>query len=115
MPENNWVVYLVRCSDNSLYCGVSNDVHRRLKEHNSGRGARYTRSRRPVELVGFSPEISKGAALRLEYRIKKVAADQKIIELNQARRELRARRVIRDMRRDINRIVNLIDKLVKGI
>ncbi|CAB1079449.1 COG2827: putative endonuclease containing a URI domain [Olavius algarvensis Delta 1 endosymbiont] len=115
MPENNWVVYLVRCSDNSLYCGVTNDVHRRLQAHNSGRGARYTRSRRPVELICVSPEISKGAALRLEYRIKKVPADQKIIELNQARRELRARRDIRDMRLDINRIVKLIDKLVKEI
>jgi putative endonuclease len=78
MSDKKWVVYLVRCSDNSLYCGISNDIKNRLIEHNSGKGARYTRSRRPVELVGMGPEMTKSEALKLEYRIKKLPADKKI-------------------------------------
>ena len=81
MSDKNWVVYLIRCSDNSLYCGISNDVKSRLIEHNSGRGARYTRSRRPVKLAGVSSEMTKSEALKLEYRIKRLAADKKISEL----------------------------------
>ena len=81
MKEKNWVVYLVRCSDQSLYCGISTDFKSRLAEHNSGRGARYTRSRRPVELVAISHEMTKSDALKLEYRIKQAPADAKISEL----------------------------------
>ena len=81
MSDKKWVVYLVRCSDNSLYCGISNDLKIRLIEHNSGRGARYTRSRRPVELVSIGPEMTKGEALKLEYRIKQLPADKKIAAL----------------------------------
>ena len=79
--QKNWVVYLVRCSDNSLYCGISNDLAGRLKEHNSGKGAKYTNSRRPVELVAISREMTKGNALKLEYRIKQLPANRKINEL----------------------------------
>ena len=85
MSEKKWVVYLVRCSDNSLYCGISNDFERRLIEHNSGKGAKYTKSRRPVDLVGISPEMTKSEALKLEYRIKLTAADKKIAELKKTR------------------------------
>jgi putative endonuclease len=81
MSDKKWVVYLVRCSDNSLYCGISNDPKTRLIEHNSGKGARYTSSRRPVELVGTGPEMTKSEALKLEYRIKQLPADKKIDEL----------------------------------
>jgi putative endonuclease len=81
MRSKKWVVYLVRCSDHSLYCGISSDIEKRLTEHNAGKGAKYTRSRRPVELVGVSPEMSKSDALRLEHKIKRVAADQKLAEL----------------------------------
>jgi putative endonuclease len=70
MSDKKWVVYLVGCSDNSLYCGISNDIKSRLMEHDSGKGAKYTRSRRPVDLVGISPEMTKGEALKFEYRIK---------------------------------------------
>ena len=49
--NDRWVVYLLRCSDDSLYCGVTNDLEKRIAAHNSGSGAKYTRSRRPVELV----------------------------------------------------------------
>jgi len=81
MNDKKWVVYLVRCSENSLYCGISNDIKSRLMEHNSGKGAKYTRSRRPVELVGISPEMTKSEALKIEYRIKQLPPDKKISEL----------------------------------
>lgn len=81
MSNKKWVVYLARCSDNSLYCGISNDIENRLVEHNSGRGARYTRSRRPVELVAVGPEMTKKEALKLEYKIKKLPAGKKTAEL----------------------------------
>ena len=115
MSEKNWVVYLVRCSDKSLYCGISNDVHRRLKEHNTGRGAKYTRSRRPVELIDISPELPKGEALKLEYRIKKMSADQKISELSKVQREILIKRDLQSLRRDFQAVVKIIDKLIKGI
>jgi iron complex transport system substrate-binding protein len=82
MSEKKWVVYLVRCSDNSLYCGISNDLIARLAEHNSGKGAKYTNSRRPVALVGTSAAMTKSEALKLEYSIKQLPADKKTIELN---------------------------------
>ena len=81
MSNKNWIVYLVRCSDNSLYCGISNDIKSRVIEHNSGKGAKYTKSRRPVELVGISDEMKKSEALKLEYRIKRLPADEKLFEL----------------------------------
>jgi putative endonuclease len=81
MVKNNWVVYLLRCSDNSLYCGITNDLISRLKDHNSGKGAKYTRSRRPVELVANSPQMAKSEALKLEYNIKRLPAGEKISKL----------------------------------
>jgi putative endonuclease len=88
MNNPKWVVYLVRCSDNSLYCGISNDFKSRLIEHNSGKGAKYTRSRRPVELVAISPEMTKSEALKLEYRIKQLPADKKLSELRREDNEI---------------------------
>ena len=81
MSEKNWSVYLLRCSDNSLYCGVSNNIAKRIAEHNSGLGAKYTRSHRPVVLVVTSRDMSKGDAFKLEHHIKKLPADKKIAEL----------------------------------
>ena len=79
MKNKKWVVYLVRCSDNSLYCGISNDLKSRVIEHNLGKGAKYTRSRRPVDLVGISPEMTKSEILKLEYRIKQLPVNNKKI------------------------------------
>ncbi len=81
MNNKKWVTYLVRCSDNSLHCGISNDLKSRLLEHNSGKGAKYTRSRRPVELVGVSSELTKSEAIKLEYKIKELPAHRKITGL----------------------------------
>jgi putative endonuclease len=76
-----WVVYLVRCSDNTLYCGVTNDLERRIIAHNEGRGAKYTRSRRPVVLVTASQRMSKCEAFKLEHRIKRLPSHKKRIAL----------------------------------
>jgi uncharacterized protein (TIGR02453 family) len=65
-----WFVYLVRCRDGSLYTGVTNDLASRVRAHNTGRGARYTRSRRPVKLAYSEPVASRPAALRREWTIK---------------------------------------------
>ena len=81
MNKNQWLVYLVRCSDETLYCGITNNLQHRLELHNSGKGAKYTRSRLPVTLVGVSPKMTKSDALKLEYRIKKMPADKKTINL----------------------------------
>lgn len=81
----NWYVYFLRCSDNSVYCGITNNLDRRLKDHNhSPRGSKYTRSRRPVFLVWFVEVSSRSEALKMEYRLKKLSKEkkEKIIELN---------------------------------
>jgi predicted GIY-YIG superfamily endonuclease len=74
---NKWYVYLVRCSDQSLYCGVAKDLQKRIQVHNSGRGAKYTRVRLPVKLVYYEGCKSLGDALRLEYRIKHLSKQEK--------------------------------------
>ena len=79
-----WKVYLVKCADNSLYCGSTNDVNTRIEKHNSGKGAKYTQSRLPVELVAVSRELSKSDALRLEHYIKQQPAGKKIGVLKQS-------------------------------
>jgi putative endonuclease len=73
-----WRAYLVRCADGSVYAGVTNDVARRLAAHNAGRGARYTRSRRPVALAWRSSRLEKSAAHRLEARLKRLERADKL-------------------------------------
>lgn len=71
-------VYMLRCKDGSLYTGWTNDLEHRLAMHNSGRGAKYTRGRGPLELV-YSEELpDKEAALRRECAIKKLSREQKL-------------------------------------
>jgi len=64
-----------------LYCGITNNLKNRLASHNTGRGARYTKYRRPVELAVASSEMTKSDALKLEYRIKQAPPGSKISEL----------------------------------
>src|SRR4051794_8271592 len=73
-----WIVYLLRCSDGSLYTGITNDLERRLASHNAGRASRYTRSRLPVKVVHTQPVRGRGAALRLEIRIKRLPRAEKL-------------------------------------
>lgn len=86
MNENEWVVYLVRCAAESLYCGITNDIEKRLVAHNTGKGAKYTKSRLPVEAIGVSSKMTKSEALKLERRIKQVPAAKKIFELEKISR-----------------------------
>ena len=74
----SWYVYMVRCSDGSLYTGSAADVARRIALHNSGRGAKYTRSRRPVCEVYREPCADRPAALRREAAIKRLTRGQKL-------------------------------------
>lgn len=71
-------VYLLRCADGTLYTGCTNDLSRRLAAHNSGNGAKYTRSRRPVELVYREEVPDKSAALRREAAIKRLSRKEKL-------------------------------------
>lgn len=70
-------VYILRCGDDSLYTGYTNDVKKRLEVHNSGKGAKYTRSRLPVNLVYYKRVDSKSIGLKLEARIKKLSKKKK--------------------------------------
>ncbi len=72
------VVYLLRCADDSLYCGWTTDVSRRLAQHRAGTASRYTRSRRPVELAAVLPVPDRSAALREEARIKRLPRRAKL-------------------------------------
>jgi len=77
-PAISWFVYLLRCADNSLYTGITTDLDRRLNEHNgSNKGARYTRSRRPVKLVYSETLINRASASQREYAIKKLSRHAK--------------------------------------
>lgn len=76
--NGGYFVYILRCSDGSLYTGITNDLDRRLKAHNSGRGAKYTRTRTPVELVYREAVPDKPSALRRELQIKSLTHLQKL-------------------------------------
>jgi putative endonuclease len=71
-------VYLLRCSDKSLYCGWTFDLEQRLEAHRAGRGARYTRSRLPVTLAAAFAMPDEGSARREEARIKRLSRKQKL-------------------------------------
>jgi len=73
-----WYVYLLRCGDDSLYCGITNDVDKRLEAHRSGKGAKYTRGRLPLTLELSKVVGSKSEALKLEYKVKQKSKDKKI-------------------------------------
>ena len=65
-----WYVYILRCSDDSFYCGITNNLKERLDEHNTGKGAKYTKTRLPVELI-YSEELhDKSSACKREIKIK---------------------------------------------
>ncbi len=74
MPRgaNKHIIYIVRCADSTYYTGYTTDLHRRLTEHNQGKGARYTRGRLPVKLVYKEEYKTKSAAMKREYEIKQL-------------------------------------------
>ena len=77
MTSQHWQVYIVQCADRTLYTGVAKELEARIEAHNAGRGAKYTRGRRPVELVYSEVAADRPSALRRELEIKKLPADAK--------------------------------------
>lgn len=73
-----WRVYIIQCNDSKLYTGITNNLERRLKEHNSGNGCRFTKYRIPVKLRYTEDHPTKSAALKREVQIKRLARPQKI-------------------------------------
>lgn len=76
--DKQWKVYILRCGDGSLYTGVTTDVAARLEAHRSGRGAKYTRSRLPLELVYTEDCPDKVTAFQREWQIKHLTREEKL-------------------------------------
>jgi len=85
--REEWLVYILRCSDGSFYTGVTNHLEKRLTCHNRGTASKYTRSRRPVTLLATSVKMNKSEALRLEMKVKKGPKAKKIACLKSSRPE----------------------------
>ena len=77
MEETVWYLYILRCSDGTLYTGITTDVEKRLETHRSGKGAKYTRGRLPLELVYQEVCGSHSDALKREITIKKYSRTEK--------------------------------------
>ncbi len=73
-----WFVYILLCADDTLYTGITNNLERRIEQHNEGKGAKYTRGRGPVTLVRSFECASKSEALKLEYKIKQLPREEKL-------------------------------------
>ncbi len=78
MTEEKAYVYILKCSDGTLYTGWTNDLDRRLAAHNAGTASKYTRSKRPVEMVWHEQCADKSAALKREAEIKKLPREKKM-------------------------------------
>lgn len=79
--DRPWFLYVVRCSDGTLYTGISPDVEARVAKHNAGRGAKYTKTRRPVVLLAWRAYSGRGPATRAERAFKKQARSSKLASL----------------------------------
>ena len=75
--SEQWLVYILKCADGSLYTGITNDLERRLEQHNDGTAARYTRSRLPVVCVHWEPQQNQSMALKRELAIKALSRTAK--------------------------------------
>jgi putative endonuclease len=86
MSDGNHHVYVLRCADDTLYTGYTTDIERRVEEHDSGEGAKYTRGRTPVELVHVESFDSQSAAMSREYEIKQFSRARKesLVESNRS-------------------------------
>ncbi len=71
--------YILKCNDNTLYTGWTNNLDKRIKDHNDGNGAKYTKPRRPVELVYYEKFETKEEAMKREYAIKRLTRAQKML------------------------------------
>lgn len=80
----NWVCYLLCCADDTLYCGITNDLEKRLSAHNAGTAAKYTRSRGPVEVVFTENCADRSVASKREMAIKKLTRAEKLALIGSA-------------------------------
>ena len=76
--ETTWKLYILRCGDGTLYTGITTDVSQRLEQHRSGKGAKYTRGRGPLELVYMEECANKSDALKREAAIKALSRAEKL-------------------------------------
>ncbi len=116
-PDKSWVVYLVRCSDKSLYCGITNNLGKRLDAHNLGKGAKYTRSRTPVELMGTSSAMTRSNALKLEYCIKKTPPNKKLFELKNRKihPEMEKTQIMHEIQKELQAVIKCIQQLSNSV
>lgn len=73
-----WYVYILECSDGTLYTGITNDLNKRIITHNKGKGAKYTKARLPVKLIASFEAPDRSTASKEEHRIKKLTRQQKL-------------------------------------
>ena len=81
-PKSSWFVYIVRCSDGTLYTGITTDLTKRVAAHNSRKGAKYTATRTPVTLVWSQSSETRSTASKEEYRIKQLSRKEKLTLIN---------------------------------
>lgn len=81
---DEWFVYIVECSDGSLYTGIAKDIEARIAQHDQGKGAKYTRGRGPVKLRASNGPYARSAALSLEAKIKRLPTKRKECGLKKA-------------------------------
>ena len=81
----NWFCYLLRCADDTLYCGITNDLDKRLAAHNAGTASKCTRTRLPVELVFAEPCVDRSAASKREMEIKSLKRTEKLALIQSSR------------------------------
>ena len=89
-PQNNWLIYILKCVDGSLYCGITNNIEKRLKQHKGEiiGGAKYTRSHWPCKLVYKEKSASRSEALKREAIIKKMSKVEKQTLINSLKQDL---------------------------
>lgn len=75
---SEWTVYILKCNDDSLYTGITNDLEKRVKKHNEGRAAKYTRAKRPVSVVYTEGAVNSSSAKKREAEIKKLSRQAKL-------------------------------------
>jgi predicted GIY-YIG superfamily endonuclease len=79
-----WYVYILKCANDTLYTGITNNLEKRIKQHNNNKGAKYTKGRGPVVLVRSFETLSKSEALKLEYKIKQLPREEKLKYVQEA-------------------------------
>ncbi|GAB3054414.1 GIY-YIG nuclease family protein [Virgibacillus ainsalahensis] len=90
MADKEHIVYMLKCRDNTLYTGYTNDLEHRLKMHNDGRGAKYTRGRGPFHVVYIEKFPTKEEAMQKEYSIKQLSRKEKVRLIRERLKEVMA-------------------------